>query len=263
MEYKTLPATFVVVNGRDDYNQKGVNEERTKRYNSMLAEFQAAKLRGMTHKIWVTSSEANVRAAHIEADGKVVRINDPFIVGAERLFLPSDPTGSLANTANCRCTVEFVQGEVGGIPVLAYGEGSNTIIRYQNDTEEIRAGGTRTWRNHNPGAMRNYPFSERLGSLGDSGGFAVFPDVATGDAALVALLLTPDFQARTLFAAIFAFARPVVNDTTRYQAFVESRVGVAGATLVSALTSSQFQAVLDAIRIFEGWKTGSVSWRVR
>lgn len=261
MEYKALPARFKIVGDPSDYKEKGVAAERDRRYRSLLADLKAAKLNGMTHKIWVTASTGSVRPAHAEADGMVVRVNDHFSVGGENLLLPSDPSGSLGNTANCRCEVQFVQGEVGGIPVSAYGEGRNTVIRYQNDTEEVRSGGTRTWRNNNPGAMRNYPFSERHGSLGDAGGYAVYPDVATGDAALVALLQTPKYQAQNVIDAVFDFAPPVENDTSRYQAFVVSRVGVPGSTLVRALTSAQFQAMLAAIRHFEGWKQGSVSWR--
>ena len=43
------------------------------------------------------------RVAHILADGQVVAVEEPFIVGGEELMYPRDPKGSAANTINCSC----------------------------------------------------------------------------------------------------------------------------------------------------------------
>ncbi len=42
--------------------------------------------------------------------GAALPINADFEVGGERLFLPSDPKGSLAETAGCRCVVDYMEG---------------------------------------------------------------------------------------------------------------------------------------------------------
>jgi hypothetical protein len=55
------------------------------------------------------------------------------------------------------------------------GERSITY-HYDDGSVEIRAGGTRAWRNNNPGNVAGGP-----GEIGkDYGGLAVFPDVSTG-----------------------------------------------------------------------------------
>ena len=56
-------------------------------------------------KEWVTMGDEVVRADHITADGEVVDINEPFIVGGEELMWPADMSrgASVGNTINCRC----------------------------------------------------------------------------------------------------------------------------------------------------------------
>lgn len=43
------------------------------------------------------------RIGHIDADGQVVDIDEPFIVEGEELMFPRDPNGSAENTINCHC----------------------------------------------------------------------------------------------------------------------------------------------------------------
>jgi len=42
---------------------------------------------------------------HLEADGQVVNIDEPFTVSGESLMFPGDPAGDPGNTINCRCTI--------------------------------------------------------------------------------------------------------------------------------------------------------------
>ena len=51
-----------------------------------------------------------------------------------------------------------------------------------------RTGGTRAWRNLNPGNIRYSEFSRNAGAIGQAGGFAVFPDEETGTRAISSLL---------------------------------------------------------------------------
>ena len=58
-------------------------------------------------KEWVATSDDRTRDAHNEADGQQVPIDQPFIVGGEKLMYPADISmgASAWNTINCRCTM--------------------------------------------------------------------------------------------------------------------------------------------------------------
>lgn len=56
-------------------------------------------------KEWIATLDNDTRNGHREADGQVVPINEPFIVGGEKLMYPGDPSGSPWNLYNCRCTM--------------------------------------------------------------------------------------------------------------------------------------------------------------
>lgn len=53
---------------------------------------------------WVSALDARTRHEHAEADGQVVGVDKPFIVGGEKLMFPGDRNGSPWNIYNCRCT---------------------------------------------------------------------------------------------------------------------------------------------------------------
>ena len=53
---------------------------------------------------WVSALDARTRPEHAEADGQVVGVYEPFIVGGEKLMFPGDRSGSGWNIYNCRCT---------------------------------------------------------------------------------------------------------------------------------------------------------------
>lgn len=73
----------------------------------------AAELTGLDMKReWVSASDDRTRdtseADHVDADGQVVGMKEPFIVSGEKLMFPGDPSGSASNIINCRCSVVFV-----------------------------------------------------------------------------------------------------------------------------------------------------------
>lgn len=80
------------------------------------------------------------------------------------------------------------------VPLRAYAQGRDTVIEYSDGTVEIRSGGTVSWRNNNPGNLRNYSFSQRHGSIGQAHKFAVFPNEDTGQRAMLALLKSPQYK---------------------------------------------------------------------
>lgn len=58
---------------------------------------------GVPYKSWLTSGNSTVRAAHAEANGQTVTVDEPYIVDGEALMGPGDSSGSAANVINCHC----------------------------------------------------------------------------------------------------------------------------------------------------------------
>lgn len=232
----------------------------TTRMQELLKQVEDAKSKGQTHKVWRTAGDSNVRSPHAKLNGVSIPIDDDFIVNNEKLRVPSDvERGSPGNTFNCRCRLEFEKGSVVRKPLSAHADGLMVIIRYSDQSEERRSGGTRAWRNNNPGNLRNSAFSQRHGSIGEAGGFAVFPDEKTGTAALKSLLKGPTYQNLKLFPAIERYAPSSENNTENYKKFVEKITGIDGDTLISTLSDAQINSVVRAIRRIEGWQAGTVT----
>lgn len=66
---------------------------------------------GVQKKEWLSTKDGRTRGNdpkdefdHVEADGQVVGMDEPFIVSGESLQYPGDPAASLGNFINCRCT---------------------------------------------------------------------------------------------------------------------------------------------------------------
>jgi len=94
-----------------DLDIKGIRSERNMRYRILFQNYETAKRAGKTHKIWQIRGGSTTRQSHKDANGQKVRIDETFRVGGEKLFLPNDPTASLGETANCRCSVTFIGGD--------------------------------------------------------------------------------------------------------------------------------------------------------
>lgn len=61
-------------------------------------------------KQWVATEDGRTRDEHQDADGQVVKVDEPFEVGGEHLMFPGDFSmgASAWNTVNCRCTVVYI-----------------------------------------------------------------------------------------------------------------------------------------------------------
>ena len=120
---------------------------------------------------------------------------------------------------------------------------------------ETRIGGSRSWRNNNPGNLEYGKFAKQHGAIGTDGRFAVFPDKATGDAARVALL-RGKYGDHSIASMVAAYAPPHENDTGRYAAVIASAAGVAPSARISELSDQQFSSMVDKMAQHEGWKAG-------
>jgi len=57
---------------------------------------------------WVSAIDDRTREDHVEANGQIVGLKEPFTIGNDELMYPGDPSGSAENVINCRCAVVFV-----------------------------------------------------------------------------------------------------------------------------------------------------------
>ncbi|HEY1268814.1 MAG TPA: hypothetical protein VGH16_16280 [Candidatus Binatia bacterium] len=133
-------------------------------------------------------------------------------------------------------------------------------IEYDNGPDEIRWGGSRTWRNHNPGNLVPGDLATFEGAIGRDDGFAIFPDDETGLEAMYGLVYEMRDEGRTVDRAIERWAPPGQNNTPRYKAHVHSRTGLTGKERLIDLSDAQIDSFVNAIRREEGWTPGHVAY---
>jgi len=131
-------------------------------------------------------------------------------------------------------------------------------VHYTVYETSVRAGGSRAWLNNNPGNLEYRQQAQAHGAIGSDGRFAIFPDDATGLDALLALLRTGTFQARTISGAMLRYAPPSENDTADYIEFIRRQTGLDPGLRMSDLTDIQLVAMTRAIRTREGWIPGDI-----
>jgi hypothetical protein len=131
-------------------------------------------------------------------------------------------------------------------------------ISYPNG--ETRIGGSRSWRNNNPGNLEYGNFAKSHGAIGTDGRFAVFPDKQTGDEARMALL-RGKYGNHSIEGMVAAYAPPHENDTGRYASVISSAADVPSSTRISELSDGQFAKMVNKMAQHEGWKEGIVEHR--
>lgn len=143
-------------------------------------------------------------------------------------------------------------------PVRAIQSGKDVIFVAADNTQYKQVGGTRAWRNNNPGNIRMSDFSRRAGAIGEAGGFAVFPDEDTGMRAIKSLLRGKSYRDLTIANAISRYAPPVENNTVAYQRSIEKLTGLSINRRMSDLNDAELDKVARAIRQIEGWEPGTI-----
>ncbi|SDO51780.1 hypothetical protein SAMN05216360_12527 [Methylobacterium phyllostachyos] len=119
--------------------------------------------------------------------------------------------------------------------------------------------GSRSWRNNNPGNLKDGPFARAHGAVGvDDKGFARFPSYDAGRKAQESLLFDdPRYKRLSIKDAIAKYAPAGDgNDPTGYAAQVARAAGVGVDAPLSSLTPEQRGRFLDAQQRKEGWIPG-------
>jgi len=126
--------------------------------------------------------------------------------------------------------------------------------------DSLRQGGSRNWRNNNPGNLAFSPWAAQHGAVGnDSAGFAIFPSLSQGEEAQRELLTSRNYSGLPLEQAI---RRWTTNDPKAVQdAYIISvvqRTGIGRNTILANLSPDQLSKIQDAMKIQEGWREGTV-----
>ncbi len=143
------------------------------------------------------------------------------------------------------------------VPVSATAADKDVIYTLPDGTKILRSGGTRAWRNSNPGNIRYSKFAQNVGAIGQAGGFAVFPSEEIGMYAIEALLRTDSYNKLTVAGAISRYAPPSENNTAAYHRNIERLTGLSINKMMADLTAAELTSVANAIRQIEGWKEGT------
>lgn len=134
--------------------------------------------------------------------------------------------------------------------------GNDVIYKDCKGVSCVWSGGTRSWRNNNPGNIRDGKFARRFGAIGVAGGFAIFPDYKTGFDCLTALLKTQSYQKLSIEQAINKYAPPIENNTETYINSIEKQLNTSKKTLLSDIKFIHLLA--KAIEKHEGYKPGII-----
>ena len=138
--------------------------------------------------------------------------------------------------------------------------GSSAVVYTADDGSKVlREGGSRSWRNNNPGNIRYNQFARNQCAIGTAGGFAVFDDVDSGRAALLSLLTGPTYISLTISAAISRYAPPNENDTANYERLIARLTGLDVTRVLSTLAAGDLRHVASAIETIEGYVVGTES----
>jgi hypothetical protein len=128
-----------------------------------------------------------------------------------------------------------------------------------NGSTYTREGGSRSWRNFNPGNISKGTFAESCGSIGGDTRFAIFPNEDTGLESIISLFKSRAYSSLSLKDGIFRYAPPDENDSQAYLDAVSSKIGCAPTKIINTFSKSQYSALAESIKTHEGWKVGQES----
>jgi len=132
------------------------------------------------------------------------------------------------------------------------GIGTNRMFVGNDGNIYEASGGSRAWRNNNPGNLEYGKFALDNGAIGTDGRFAIFPDSATGFNAMANLLSTNTYQKLTIENAINRYAPPSENDIENYLKSIERQTGFSRSTPMNNLSKDNLLQLAKAMAKHEG-----------
>lgn len=138
-----------------------------------------------------------------------------------------------------------------------FGESTPTVQYFdEQGNMTIRSGGTRAWRNNNPGNMvaNHYTMGTERSSkaIGKAAGFAIYPDYKTGHQALMDMLSGKKWGAKTLQQASIDYT----PDNPKHIDSIVEETGFDRTRKISSLDPIEFEKYWKAIEKIEKWKVG-------
>ena len=127
-----------------------------------------------------------------------------------------------------------------------------------------RSGGSRSWRNRNPGNHKYGKFAKSQGAIGqDKGGFAIYPSEAAGRAAQANLLRGKSYADKNLTQMVDRYAPSSDNNNTvAYVNRLMQDTGIDPQKKMGDYSAAEMEALTFAMQKHEGWTPGetNVPW---
>lgn len=118
----------------------------------------------------------------------------------------------------------------------------------------IRSGGTKAWRNNNPGNMKyKGGFAVRHGAIGSAGGMAVFPTEIMGRKALTDLLKSSNYNSFKITDLSEKYDK---DNAQEYRRMLLSISKLDPNKRIKDLAANEFDRLREAIERIEGWEVG-------
>ncbi|ETT00805.1 hypothetical protein [Providencia alcalifaciens] len=202
----------------------------------------------------------------------VAKASEDIIPGAGFLSLGTDGISNLwVNTLNAAKKSLNGESPSGGSFIATGVEVPSKNKRiYKTDKGDIvREGGSRSWRNNNPGNIEYGPLAKKFGAIGTDGRFAIFPTEDAGKKAKAYLLFESDiakklstkgdygeglgYRNKKASQAIRAYAPQEENTTNSYVSQIIASVGGIDKRM-GDYTSEEREKMLDTMKKVEGWR---------
>lgn len=132
-----------------------------------------------------------------------------------------------------------------------------TTIKDRSGKSQTRLGGSRNWRNNNPGNIEYGEFAIAHGAIGSDGRFAIFPDMETGYAAADALLSSKNYRGKSITSAINRWAPKSENNVKAYLASFK-RAGIDVSKSYESLSADEKRKFLETMYRHEGGQAGTI-----
>ena len=188
---------------------------------------------------------------HPRADDKVMNPGggDPIRISSGEMYVNDDVFAQMAASKG-------VDPETYGRMMYPNTEYGSSFANGGPSGSDQRTGGSRSWRNNNPGNIVYGSYARSAGATGTDGRFAIFPSYESGRSAQERLLFEgKNYRDLTMKEAISRWAPSFENDTASYI----SKMGGDPARKMKDYTPEERSALLDRMQNIEGWKEGNVS----